>query len=130
MPRKKIRIAIAHPNKDLARAYKARLELDGFEVVIFENQSSAMSHIATLPPDIIITSNYIEGIGLRDFIDLIKGLNVLGDMAILAITDGVDSKLDSYTNVTYIPKTAATSTTVISGVYDLLGTNAIRAIRR
>lgn len=126
MPRKKSRIAIIHPHQDLARAFRSRLELEGFDVVTFETQSVAMSHLSTFPVDLIITSDYAQGIRIRDFIDLVKGLNTLGDMGILALTDDSGSELDSYPNVTYIPKTAANSTTVISGVYDLLGASTIR----
>lgn len=126
MPRKKSRVAIIHPHRDLARAFRSRLELEGFDVVTFETQSVAMSHLSTFPVDLIITSDYAQGIRIRDFIDLIKGLNTLGDMGILALTDDSGSELDSYPNVTYIPKTAANSTTVISGVYDLLGASTIR----
>ena len=126
MQRKKTRIAIVHPHRDLARAFRSRLELEGFDVVTFETHSVAMSHLSTFAVDLIITSDYTKGIRLRDFIDLVKSLNTLGDMAILALIDDRGSELDSYPNVAYIPKTAANSTTVISGVYDLLGVSAIR----
>ena len=126
MPRKKYKITIVHPHDDLAKALRDRLELDGFDVLTFASQPTALSYISAYPSDLVITADYPEGMGVIDFIDVVRSINVLGNTSVLAITDESSSVLDEYSKVSYIPKTATNSVTVISGVYDLLGLSTTR----
>ena len=122
MRKTKPKILIIHSNSELGRAYKSRLELEGFDTIFFTNHDDALAHTQIFSPDLIIMAENLNGLDHIDMLDLLDSTELAYKTPILVITETNYSDLKpNGKNCVYIPKTAATSATVIAQINSLIG---------
>lgn len=126
MQKRKIKIFIVHTNSDLSKAYKTRLELEGFNVAIFSDHDSALSHISSNQPNLIIIGEQPGAIEANQFLDLLNDPVIGHGIPTMVITNGSYSDYNSSPDNNHIPKTAASSATVIAKINELLGLTTSR----
>lgn len=128
MKKTKAKIIILHPHTELGRAYSSRLDLEGFDSSFFSNHDDALAHIQVYSPDLIIMAEKLKGITHMDMLDLLDSTELGYSVPVLVITDGNYSENHNMTrkDCVYIPKTAATSATVIAQINSLVGLDSIQ----
>ena len=126
MQKRKINIFFIHSDYEFSKAYKVRLELEGFAVAMFSDHDSALAHIAAVQPSLIIVGEKIGTVSAKQFLDLLDDPVIGQGIPTLVIAEGSYSNQKDGTGNNYIPKTAASSATVIAKINELLGQTTSR----
>ena len=126
MQKRKVKIFIVHPHAELSKAYKTRLELEGFTVAIFLDHDDALSHIAHVQPNLIILGEQLGPVNAEQFRDLLDNPQIGQGIPTMVLAEGSYSDYKSGLKNNHIPKTAASSATVIAKINELLGLTTSR----
>ena len=126
MQKRKVKIFIVHPHAELSKAYKTRLELEGFTVAIFLDHDDALSHIAHVQPNLIILGEQLGPVNAEQFRDLLDDPQIGQGIPTMVLAEGSYSDYKSGLKNNHIPKTAASSATVIAKINELLGLTTSR----
>lgn len=121
MQKRKVKIFIVHPHAELSKAYKKRLEMEGFSVVIFSDHDEALSYIAHVQPNLIIIGEQLGLVNAEQFQDLLDDPQIGQGIPTMVLAEGSYSDYKNGLKNNHIPKTAASSATVIAKINDLLG---------
>jgi DNA-binding response OmpR family regulator len=126
MQKRKVKIFIVHPHAELCRAYKTRLEMEGFTVIIFSDHDEALSHIAHGQPNLIIVGEQLGPVNAEQFRELLDDPQIGQGIPTMVLADGSYSDYKNGLENNYIPKTAAFSAAVIAKINELLGLTTSR----
>jgi hypothetical protein len=120
-----IKVLLVEDDTNLSEIYKARLEAEGFQVLVAKDGEEGLLVAKANQPDLLISDVMMPRVSGMEMLEIIKSSNYLKNMKVIMLTalnqDTDEERAKGLGADKYLVKSQVTLEDIVQSVHDLLG---------